>query len=463
MAVAGFLMAPKPYVGNGGIDITASPEAPRHGLCTNEQGVRVSSGRIVKARRSRATRGLDEIAIAPKESRHFRSGFLLCAALLISIANPVKDADAKSRAGRLSTAVEAPRSIPDPLPRNHIPPASEALPGHITDSSAGGSVPPFNPQRIEPVEIFRAVPDNSPTYRHKVGPHPSGPKLVGVFEDLPPQTARSLRDYVAERPELSRLQIESWRTKNPPSLREVYELLSVSQRRLPGSRVELAIFLDPVSFHGARQTILATWEGRPLTEVGNKHFDMNAYLEGQKGKTLLMVGHIENAHFVKRDPHGYLQASYSVPWLVERARFHDVLLIPVGCQSARAGAAVGFIKNISTDDVSATLRSLPRENPTVGDLLVSLRQASEIEINFPGSRNVFELAVMSEASGLATIRMQIPRTLATLPGSTGQANVSHQGQLASQLNAAEQFDSFLVDIESRGPWWARGAIGAAGL
>lgn len=305
------------------------------------------------------------------------------------------------------------------------------------------------------------------TYRHQGYRHVADVKLTDVFSDLRLKDGRAVREYVAEYPDLARLHIEDWRTASPPSLKELAELLRLSKEPLPGGEVELGIFLEPISFLGARHSILDAWNGRPHTEVSGKD-SIDAYLAGHKGKTLIVVSHIEESNFVMRDGEGHLRDWLPVPKFVEQAQAHGVFLVPIGCGSGRAGAPFGFAKNISTDQVSTILRALPRENPTIGDLLVSLRQAgSTLEFDFPRARDVFELAVTDNPNDAANIRIKIPRYYGN-PAQTTTSSPLGVNQTNSPIlstTEATQLEQMELGIREKAalyaPWWERGKFGTA--
>ena len=75
-----------------------------------------------------------------------------------------------------------------------------------------------------------------------------------VAEGLRPSRYLALLDIVRGHPLWSRLDIANWRlAKEPQGAEEIYHVLELTDRTLPPP--ELAVFLDPILFKGARAGI----------------------------------------------------------------------------------------------------------------------------------------------------------------------------------------------------------------
>ena len=250
----------------------------------------------------------------------------------------------------------------------------------------------------------------------------------------------ALLDIVKENPSWSRLELSKWRSAGEPvGVEELYPVLNMLGNPLPG--LELALFLDPGTFMAPRKAIIDAWSERP------RHREMPAdkalidnFLEGYSGKTLLLVGHVESVDFVMLGPDEKSTGTYNVPELIEKARAHNVLLVPIGCKTGEAGAPFGFMQNIDTDQVQNFLRTLPAANATVGDLFVALQTIAPLQIDIAAARNLLELAVIAPGNKDPGVRAKMPLSLPqqNAPNSASSSPV--------QIKTLEEFQQ---NIESR--------------
>jgi hypothetical protein len=155
-----------------------------------------------------------------------------------------------------------------------------------------------------------------------------------------------------------------------------------------------------------------------------------------KGGTLIVVGHVEANSFVVSSANGETTADIPIPDLVKMAIENGVLLIPLGCEIAKAGAPLGFIHNINAGDIQEFLVSLPRDNATIGDVFVGLDKIGELHTDGSELVNILEVAVFQEYASVPATRIRFPRTIGMQP--TAEAGPPSPGP-SSQLPSFEKF------------------------
>ena len=84
--------------------------------------------------------------------------------------------------------------------------------------------------------------------------------------------------------------------------------------------------------------------------------DGSVSLRAFSGKTIIMMGHIEDGAFVVKGLRGSLR-SVPIPLLEQAARDADVTLLSAGCGSEVAGASNGFIDYITDAGFASSLKS----------------------------------------------------------------------------------------------------------
>lgn len=351
-----------------------------------------------------------------------------------------------------STSAEARRSgAPKPNPYDY------SRPGETRDLNVHG-----DPQKA--LEVFRRL-QSFPEFRDlnwkeftkhveasRNKPGHSKPSVEeALFNELPREVAKAIREYINERPELAKLNLEKWRTDKAPSLDELYHFFKLSREQFPGGQIELGLILDPVTFLGPRRKIHKAWNDRPMSEVGDA-LTIDTYLAARAGKTIVMVGHVEGKNFVMRDGENNIRRSLAIPELMVKAEKHGVLLVPIGCRSGMAGAPFGFIKNITTDQVAAILKTLPAQNPTLGDLLVSMRSAGEVYMNFTRTLEGFYSVTVKERA------QEPPSVILQIPSNFG----SQQSSLANAAEEEAQLKAFKSIIAQKSadhlPWWKSSTV-----
>jgi hypothetical protein len=324
------------------------------------------------------------------------------------------------------------------------------LPGHY-DSSRLNSERAFK-SWID--ELLRRQPErySVPKWTLDWTVDPSKSNHFTIYDGFKPDVVSALKDYIATDAQLARLGIEKWRLKHAATFEEIHEVLQLAGKPLPGE-VELGLFLDPVTFKGVREEITQTWNSTSL-ELPADTAGLDIFLSRMSGKTLLLVSHVEGSEFVMRGADKRIAGSISVPELIEKARLRNVLVVPLGCKTADAGAPFGFMKNINTDQVKAFLRSIQAQNSTVGDLFIALGRIGELYVNMSTTRSFLELAVVEPDAKEPVVRIQVPRRAVhsaaanTTPTAPRQQAFSSTAFESTILAAAEKFR----------PWWDRGII-----
>lgn len=248
---------------------------------------------------------------------------------------------------------------------------------------------------------------------------------------------RGLLDILADAPQWSRLEISKWVWGGKPvETKELFRFLNMFGNLLPTP--ELAIFLDPGEFGALRIKIIDAWGGRPrYAEVPSDKTLLEGFLESYRGKTLLLVGHVEGTAFVKQGADENSRGSYEVSDLVEKARAHDVLLVSIGCRTGDVGAPIGFVDNIQTDQVASFLRTLPESNATFGDLLFALQTIAPLRIDLAAVGDMLELVLTGPGNREPGVRAEIP--LSTFSSSSASSGPSQ----------FQTFEEFQQAIENR--------------
>lgn len=94
----------------------------------------------------------------------------------------------------------------------------------------------------------------------------------------------------------------------------------------------------------------------------------NGSLEPFRGKTVILVGHVENGAFVARNANGAAAFSADIRTLEAMADAANVTLVGAGCSSAFAGARAGFPVRITDADAAEGVRRALQAS-TLGDML----------------------------------------------------------------------------------------------
>ncbi len=108
--------------------------------------------------------------------------------------------------------------------------------------------------------------------------------------------------------------------------------------------------------------------------------DLRLLFEEQRGKQVIVIGHVEGGNFVIRDARGVATATLAIPELRALALQNDVLLIEVGCNTAGVVqdgvAAVGVATRFNTVDAVQRMSRAFESSKTLADFLGSMADES---------------------------------------------------------------------------------------
>jgi hypothetical protein len=197
---------------------------------------------------------------------------------------------------------------------------------------------------------------------------------------------------------LSKYGIERWdfRAEHYEALWEVLHRLNDP---IPGGEPELVFFLDSAL---ARSSIVKMSEA--WTEQGHldprllSHQDSSRFLSEFSGKTLILIGHIENRQFVQDRGAGQDPLRLDIPALIEQAQQRGVFLVPIGCNSAKEGAFFGFTRPIHSDEVAELLKAIPVGTLSLGAFLSSFNKIGSISIDAENFNQYLEVTVHKSTS-----------------------------------------------------------------
>jgi hypothetical protein len=201
---------------------------------------------------------------------------------------------------------------------------------------------------------------------------------------------RTLQDKISSVAggELKRRGIESWTYRSNhvgQALDEIWQFLDFLEKPLPGGTAELVYFLDRVKDAGPADSLTEAWTapGRSAPRFLD-HVEIDRFLSEFRGKTLIMIGHMEHRGFLMHRRDGLAPLVIDLPNLLERAQKLDVFLVPIGCSSADQGAWFGFTRPIDTSEILPMLRAVPATNATVGDLMTAIGLIGVVTVDLSG-------------------------------------------------------------------------------
>ena len=191
-------------------------------------------------------------------------------------------------------------------------------------------------------------------------------------------------------------------SRNEASFAAFGELLHAG---LPGSRPEIAFFLDPVVFRDAVKDMRSRWPGKPPVDLG-QHGDLDTLMTALEGRTLYVVGHVEEGKFAfdygsnsPRIPIGELEAA---------AKRHRVLVIPIGCNTAGSAEGVGFTQTIWTSEIQRALPELYAAS-TFRHMLGALAGIGQLQVDIPQTLEKLSMLVTHRATGVEIVRIEISK------------------------------------------------------
>lgn len=198
-----------------------------------------------------------------------------------------------------------------------------------------------------------------------------------------PYWSAAHREFIKRHPPLERLRAEGWNF-DATSEADLGQIFGHLGRPLPGGQPSLVYLLDPGSVVDAGQAAVMT---SAFAVAGAKrqppeflqHDDLERFIAGYAGKSLIVVGHIDGPSFVapraKQPP-----LVLDIVRMMQVADAHRVLLVPIGCNSSRSPATFGFLREISTAEVATFLGALPAADHTIGDLFAAVAKIAPLEV-----------------------------------------------------------------------------------
>lgn len=222
---------------------------------------------------------------------------------------------------------------------------------------------------------------------------------------------QALSAYIRNSPVLSKLALEQWQLRSP-QVESTWRALKALEQPLPGGVPEVVYFLDRVVAHDAIAALDAGWGASKRRSRLLEHADVDRLLSEFKGKTLVLVGHMENRHFVMDRGPGREPLALDLPGLLQRAAEQGVLLMPIGCSSANEGAYFGFTHPISASQVSKLLQAIPNRPMAVGELFAAFDGIGKLALDAGHSAEYLEVTVAAvtelQGQGNAISVIRIP-------------------------------------------------------
>jgi hypothetical protein len=202
-----------------------------------------------------------------------------------------------------------------------------------------------------------------------------------------------LEAYIQRSPMLRALRIKTWRFKNA-GLDEISRIVMAMDATLPGGQPEVMYFFDRAVAIGATAEMTKAWTSRGRTEpMFLDHSDINQLMDGMSGKTLLLIGHIENESFVMERGGALPPLILNIPDAIRAAEARKVFFLPIGCESAKAGAYYGFQRPISTSEVAKLLQAIPGGRLKVGDVLAGFAALGDVFADVTKLHRFLEIVV----------------------------------------------------------------------
>lgn len=117
-----------------------------------------------------------------------------------------------------------------------------------------------------------------------------------------------------------------------------------------------------------------------------------------QGKTLVVVGHVENGQFVARGADGGIAYSVRIAEIERLAAEAEVSIIAAGCSSYWAGSKIGYVEAVTDQDVAASIARM-FEAKTQGDMLAAFGAKTPLVVS-PASLEQFTESRVLELEAL---------------------------------------------------------------
>lgn len=266
--------------------------------------------------------------------------------------------------------------------------------------------------------------------------------------------ARYLRQahaaYIAAHPALARLQSEGWNLDRV-SLAELSRVLDFLVRPLPGEQPVLTYFIHPKAAEHDLMTadINAAWRTRSGdTPSYLLHNDIPRFLDTMRGRTVILVGHITDQYFAMDRGQGRPALMLHLPELIRTAEQYGVMLIPIGCNSARAGAPFGFTRTIDSIEVAKFVGAIARDSLSIADLLAAMGRIGAIAVDATAFADYIDVTLRPAGTGGE------PVSLVRIPVKGYPSSVANNAQATSASASYQEFTG--AWIAAARPWHDRG-------
>jgi hypothetical protein len=289
-------------------------------------------------------------------------------------------------------------------------------------------------------------------------------KQKDVFAAMPDQheahyARQANAAYIAAHPTLARLQSEGWNldAATPAELGRMLEGLASP---LPGQQPDLFYFIDPKSPQHDAMThdISAAWlnrGGAPPSYL--LHQNVEKFLDERRGQTIILIGHILGTDFaMDRGPD-------RAPLLIDMANFirsaaaRQVILVPIGCNSAASGAPFGFTRPIDSIEVAKFIAAIPRENIAIGDLMAAMGAIAPVWVNAHAIAEYLDVVIKQFETDNPRVLARFPASSYARPLPSPQLSpATAAGNTAALPANYQQFTNSW--IEANRPWHDRGIL-----
>jgi hypothetical protein len=277
-----------------------------------------------------------------------------------------------------------------------------------------------------------------------------------IFAAVPDQhDARYLRQanaaYIKAHPPLARLQSEGWQFEGVDP-RKLGLLLEALVQPVPGTEPILTYFIDPKADDHDLMTgeITAAWKSRSVkTPSYLLHDDISRFLESVRGRSVILVGHIADQYFAMERGPDKPPLMLNIPELILTAAQYQVLLFPIGCNSAKAGAPYGFTRPIDSIEVAKFIAAIPRSDIQIADVLAAMGKIAPVVVDASSFTDYIDVVLRPKPEvsydPYALVRIPVSAYVRTAPTNiqVGSVPSSYQ-QFASEWIAANR------------PWYDRG-------
>lgn len=205
-------------------------------------------------------------------------------------------------------------------------------------------------------------------------------------------------DYIKKSKSLNRLdlaQSEKWHFK-VRNVDEIWRTLKIFEQPTLGNEPSLVYFLDRAVASSPIKEMSKAWNEKPRNDTRTltlDHADTNLFLSEFSDKTVLLVGHIVGDSFVQERGKGLPALKINIPHLLKSAQEHNVLLIPIGCNSADAGVPFGFTKPISSHEVAKLLAKIPNHTSTIGEIIASFVSIGTVAVDANGIAQYLDVII----------------------------------------------------------------------